>query len=141
MKKILITAAIFLFLAVTPVFAHHPAADVVSEDVYEKIDAAVSQTPHVDMVQTFADEMTGTEPMRTYYFKSLGTKTNRLVMFILDHAAILEGNVEISIVYEDEDEDEDSKVLTQNDEDPSGSTNTWNVWGRPFFLNIFQTLP
>ncbi|MDX2438982.1 MAG: hypothetical protein QNK40_00365 [Desulfobacterales bacterium] len=140
MKKVLIIAAMCLVIAAAPVFAHHPAADVVSDDVYAIIDEAVSQTPHVDMVfddmSITAVEMTD-EKITTYYFKSLGAKTNELVMLILNHASILEGEVEILIEYADE----SSETLTQTNEDPSESGNIWNEWGRPFYLTILQILP
>lgn len=30
-------------------FAHHPAADIVDEDIYEMIDDNVADTPHADL--------------------------------------------------------------------------------------------
>jgi hypothetical protein len=105
MKKFLFTATICLVLASTPVFAHHPTEEIVSEDIFEMIDTAVSETPHADMLfdemETAAAEMTGVKT-RTIRFYSLGTKTNTLVLFILNYASILEGDVEISIEYVDE---------------------------------------
>ena len=50
MKKSLLTATIFMALASTSAFAHHPAADIVDPDIYARIDENVSDTPHADMV-------------------------------------------------------------------------------------------
>lgn len=48
--KSLIQAAVFTsLLASFSAFAHHPAADIVDEDVYLMIDANVADTPHADL--------------------------------------------------------------------------------------------
>ncbi len=49
MRKLLNISAILLFMVSTSVFAHHPAADMVDEDVYTMIDSMVADTPHADM--------------------------------------------------------------------------------------------
>ena len=41
--------AVFVLVAL-PVIAHHPAADIVDEDIYAMIDEMVSDTPHGDLV-------------------------------------------------------------------------------------------
>lgn len=41
--------AVFVLVAL-PVIAHHPAADIVDEDIYAMIDEMVSDTPHADLV-------------------------------------------------------------------------------------------
>ena len=53
MKKTLLTSALFMSLAATSAFAHHPAADRVDPEIYAMIDENVSDTPHADM--TFDD--------------------------------------------------------------------------------------
>lgn len=48
--KSLIQAAVFTaLLASFPAFAHHPAEDIVDEDIYLMIDANVADTPHADL--------------------------------------------------------------------------------------------
>lgn len=140
MKNLLFTVAICLVMATTPAFSHHPTEDIVSEAIFERIDDAVSETPHADMIfddmETVANEMTNVVT-RTILFYSLGTKTNTLVLFILTHASMLEGDVELSIKYADEGATE--SIL--NFKEPSDGTNIWNEWGRPFYLTIIQTLP
>ena len=50
MKNTLMTTALFMSLASTAAFAHHPAADRVDPETYAMIDENVADTPHADMV-------------------------------------------------------------------------------------------
>lgn len=50
MKNALKVAVITSLLASFSAFAHHPAADIVDEDIYFMIDENVSDTPHADLV-------------------------------------------------------------------------------------------
>jgi len=52
MKKLLLTTAIAIAFASTAALAHHPAADIVNQDIYDMIDNNVSDV-HADM--TFYD--------------------------------------------------------------------------------------
>jgi len=56
MKKIIQYSALTMALGVTQVSAHHPAADIVDEEIYAHIDSMVADTPHATL--TF-DEMGG----------------------------------------------------------------------------------
>ena len=49
MKNILQVAVLTSFLASFSAFAHHPAEDIVDEDIYEMIDENVADTPHADL--------------------------------------------------------------------------------------------
>jgi hypothetical protein len=49
MKSILQVAVLTSLLASFSAFAHHPAADIVDEDIYEMIDDNVLDTPHADL--------------------------------------------------------------------------------------------
>jgi len=49
MKSVLTTAVLASLLASISAFAHHPAADIVAEDIYLMIDANVVDTPHADL--------------------------------------------------------------------------------------------
>ena len=53
MKKSVLTGALFMSLAATSAFAHHPAADIVDPEIYAMIDENVADTPHADL--TFDD--------------------------------------------------------------------------------------
>jgi hypothetical protein len=49
MKNVLQIAVLTSFLASFSAFAHHPAEDIVDEDIYEMIDENVADTPHADL--------------------------------------------------------------------------------------------
>jgi hypothetical protein len=49
MKSLVKVAVISTMLASFSAFAHHPAADIVDEDIYAMIDENVADTPHADL--------------------------------------------------------------------------------------------
>lgn len=49
MKSLAKAAVIASMLASFSAFAHHPAEDIVAEDIYDMIDANVADTPHADL--------------------------------------------------------------------------------------------
>jgi hypothetical protein len=49
MKNLLKAAVLTSLLASFPALAHHPAEDIVDEEIYEMIDENVSGTPHADL--------------------------------------------------------------------------------------------
>ena len=49
MKTLTYITAIFMAMAATSVFAHHPAADMVSEETYDMINENLDGSPHLDM--------------------------------------------------------------------------------------------
>ena len=49
MKKALQVAVLASLLTSFSAFAHHPAEDIVDEDIYEMIDLNVADTPHADL--------------------------------------------------------------------------------------------
>lgn len=57
MKKILCATAICLALSAASAYSHHPTY-YIDEELYERIDLMVADTPHVDLV--FADDMGNT---------------------------------------------------------------------------------
>ena len=85
MKKIFQAAVVALAVTAVPAFAHHAAADIVDEDVYEMIDSLVADTPHADM--TLEDLTTPT----------ITGMENMIDDGLLDYAAMLEGSVEVRI--------------------------------------------
>lgn len=71
MNKTLLSTALFLSMAATSVYAHHPAADIVDPEIYAMIDENVADTPHADMtfddmggdMESAADAMDGRDDM------------------------------------------------------------------------------
>ena len=49
MKTLTYTTALFMAMAATSVFAHHPAADMVSEETYDMITENLGDSPHLEM--------------------------------------------------------------------------------------------
>lgn len=49
MKSLVKVAVITSMLASFSAFAHHPAEDIVDEDIYLMIDENVADTPHADL--------------------------------------------------------------------------------------------
>lgn len=49
MKSVLQLAVLTSLLASFSALAHHPAADIVDEDIYYMIDANLVDTPHITM--------------------------------------------------------------------------------------------
>ena len=49
MNKMTLTSAVFVAMAATSVWAHHPAELMVSEDTYNMIEENLDGSPHLDM--------------------------------------------------------------------------------------------
>ena len=49
MKSLLQVAVLTSLLTSFSAFAHHPAEDIVDEEIYEMIDENVADTPHADL--------------------------------------------------------------------------------------------
>lgn len=95
MKKILFISAILLMFNVVPVLAHHPAEDVVDEEIYETIDSMVADTPHADL--TF-NEMGGGMTETTITYDTLSDFESMIVRDdLLEYVELLDGVVEVSI--------------------------------------------
>ncbi len=93
-KLLLIIATLFVFNA-SPVLAHHPAADIVDEEIYENIDSMVADTPHADA--TF-EEMGGGLTVTTITYDTLSDFESMIVRDdLLEHVELLDGVVDASI--------------------------------------------
>ena len=93
--RALIAAAVFASL---PAFAHHPAADIVDEDIYEMIDSMVADTPHADL--EFSD-MGGGAIETLVTARTLPVLENMIDDGLLEYAAMLDGDVEVGIDFND----------------------------------------
>ena len=100
MTKMLSIATLLLCLTVSPVLAHHPAEDMVDEEVYAMIDALVADTPHADMV--FDDEMGQMTTIITV--DSVGATDVLIMDGLLDATSLLDGEVEIYISFPEPEE-------------------------------------
>ena len=95
MKKSLLISTLALGMVTGTAFAHHPAADIVDEEIYAMIDSMVADTPHATL--TF-DEMGGgmtetsitTDTLDT--FEALIEEDN-----LLEYVELLDGVLDVSI--------------------------------------------
>lgn len=98
MKKVLHIAALVTALTTASAFAHHPAADIVDEEIYAVIDSMVADTPHADLV--FAD-MGGGITEITLTTRTLTSLENMIDDGLLDYTSMLEGDVGVGIDFND----------------------------------------
>lgn len=97
MKKLTRLTALLLVLGVGPVYAHHPAADIVDEEIYAMIDALVADTPHAEM--TF-DEMGGGMTEATLVFPSVDAMEDAIQRGdLLEYLQYLDGVVDVSLSF------------------------------------------
>ncbi|MGR9115388.1 MAG: hypothetical protein ACU85E_06445 [Gammaproteobacteria bacterium] len=84
---------LFLGMSSTAVLAHHPAEDIVDEDIYEMIDSMVADTPHADL--TFEQRDSAMET--TITSQSIVTLDNLLEDGLMAYVDMLDGEVSVSI--------------------------------------------
>ena len=97
MNKFTRIATLLLALGAVPAFAHHPAADIVDEDIYAMIDAMVADTPHADM--TF-EEMGGGMTETTILFDSTDAIEDMIQRDdLLEYVELLDGVVNVSLSF------------------------------------------
>ena len=97
MKNLLLIISTLLIFITSPVLAHHPAADIVDEDIYENIDSMVADTPHADA--TF-DEMGGGMTVTTITYDTLSDFESMIVRDdLLEYVELLDGVVDVSITF------------------------------------------
>jgi len=100
MKNKIRLTSLAMFLASSNLYAHHPAADVVDDEIYEMIDLMVEDTPHATL--TF-EEMGGgmTETSVTADtlsdFESLVAQED-----LLEYVEMLDGQVDVSLSFNDD---------------------------------------
>jgi len=100
MNKFTRLGAVALLLISSSVYAHHPAADIVDEEIYEMIDSMVADTPHATL--TF-DEMGGGMTETTIIADSLDD-FEVLVdeQDLLEYVELLDGVVDVSLSFNDD---------------------------------------
>ena len=100
MKNKIKLTTLAMLLAGTSAHAHHPAADIVDEEVYEMIDLMVEDTPHATM--TF-DEMGGGMTETTVTAESLSDfETLVADENLLEYVEQLDGVVDVSLSFNDD---------------------------------------
>lgn len=96
----LLASSLVLAFISNNVAAHHPAADIVDEEIYDQIDDMVSDTPHATM--TF-DEMGGGMTETTLTTDSLAVFEDLIVRDdLLEYVELLDGVVDVDISFNDD---------------------------------------
>ena len=98
MKSVLRIAVLANALTTVPAFAHHPAADIVDEEIYVIIDSMVADTPHADLV--FADMGDGMTDI-SLTTRNLTSLENMIDDGLLDYVSMLDGDVDVVIDFND----------------------------------------
>lgn len=140
MKKSLSLTILLLVCVTALVFAHHPAEDMIDEDLYAEIDLMLQDTPHVTIIDDMTTELT-TE--LTFVTDDTATADDLLDDGLLDDVSLLDGDVTVTITFPDEVEVAGSSVL-KSVEELSGEKNgpsanfdkKWSEWGGPVRIQI-----
>jgi len=100
MHKYLQSFILAMFVFSTSAYAHHPAADIVDEEIYARIDELLSDTPHATL--TF-DEMGGGMTETTITADSLREFENMVTNDdLLEYIELLDGVVNVSLGFNDD---------------------------------------
>jgi len=100
MNKIFKLSVIALLFGSANVYAHHPAADIVDEEIYAEIDDMVSDTPHATL--TF-DEMGGGMTETTITTDSVSDLETLIVQDdLLEYIELLDGVVDVDLSFNDD---------------------------------------
>jgi len=100
MNKFFQFCTLGLIIGSTNLYAHHPAADIVDEEIYEQIDSMVADTPHATL--TF-DEMGGGVTETNITTDSVDQLETLIAEEdLLEYAESLDGVVSVSIDFNDD---------------------------------------
>lgn len=98
MKKLVALVVVSLVISVAAVaVAHHAAAGIVDEDIYEMIDALVADTPHGEMT---AIPVGGTSMEITISQVTLVSVERMIDEDLLTYASMLDGDVTVEIAFD-----------------------------------------
>ncbi len=98
MKRLVVLVAISLvFSAAGVVVAHHAAAGIVDEDIYDMIDALVADTPHGEMT---LDDLGGNMTEITIEQVTLVSVERMIEEDLLTYASMLDGIVTVQISFD-----------------------------------------
>ncbi|MEK9712300.1 MAG: hypothetical protein VW258_07020 [Thalassolituus sp.] len=101
MKKLTAFATVAMTLSATQAFAHHPAADIVDEEIYAQIDAMVADTPHATLE---FDDMGSSAMTETTITTDTVYDLEQLIEDedLLDYVQNLDGEVTVGIEFNED---------------------------------------
>ena len=119
----------FMFMLPTGLFAHHPAEDIVDEEIFAFIDSMVADTPHATLD---FDEM-GNMVITTDF---VSTAEAMIQQGLLSHISLLDGDVTMTIEFVPDSTDRLLYSL------PNGKTSKrnskWSEWGNRVVITVIQ---
>jgi hypothetical protein len=138
MKKMTVVLVACFLLIPFLTIAHHPAADIVDEEIYAMIDEMVSDTPHAEL--EFIDM--GNIDMTIITTDTVSAAEDLIDEGLLADISLLDGDVTISIEFISE-EEIDSMKLNSSTIDRGSDKNErkkqkWSEWGRPVEITVVQ---
>lgn len=108
MKKFVTLGSLVMLLGSTNLYAHHPAVDIVDEEIYAQIDSMIADTPHATL--TF-DEMGAGMTETSITTDSLSDLETLIVQDdLFEYVELLDGVVDVSLSFNDD----SSVTLTVN---------------------------
>ena len=100
MHKYLQSIILAMLVGSTSAYAHHPAAEIVDDEIYAQIDSLVADTPHATL--TF-DEMGGGMIEMTITADSLKEFEDMITNDdLLEYVELLDGVVNVSLSFNDD---------------------------------------
>lgn len=138
MKKITVALAVCFLLIPVLTYAHHPAADIVDEEIYAMIDEMVADTPHAELE---FDEM-GDVTTTTITTDTVSAAEDLIDEGLLADISLLDGNVTVSIEFLPV-ADVDSMEVSLSKWDRGNGKNKrkdlkWSEWGGPVKITVVQ---
>jgi len=130
-QKIMFIILGLCFFLLTPIglFAHHPAEDIVDEEIFAFIDSMVADTPHATLD---FDEM-GNMVITTDF---VSTAEAMIQQGLLSHISLLDGDVTMNIEFVT---DSTNSLLYSL---PNGKTSKrhskWSEWGDRVVITVIQ---
>ena len=133
MKRLLIAVAILLAVNATFVIAHHPAIDMVDEEIYALISSLVAETPHAELV--FDDDMGDGNDLTVINIENVSVADDLIDDGLLVNLSLLDGEVTIKIEFPVE---EESLLKSIEEIKWSGKNKKWSEWGRPVKITVLH---
>lgn len=119
----------FMFMLPTGLFAHHPAEDIVDEEIFAFIDSMVADTPHATLD---FDEM-GNMVITTDF---VSTAEAMIQQGLLSHISLLDGDVTMTIDFVPD--STDSLLYSLPNGKTSKRHSKWSEWGNRVVITIIQ---
>lgn len=133
---VLFGAVFMVWLVPVQCFAHHPAADIVDEEIYELINEMVEDTPHAEI--EFDDAMGDGNDTTTVTIDTVSAAEDLIDEGLLADVSLLDGDVTVTIEFPDDSEagNLESPLYSLNGKAKKGNHKKWSEWGGPVVITI-----